>query len=74
MGFCVIFSNDSWKYDFSLLEETKTSGIFQMFILDKDYENSQYLPRCHLKLMLCTLGSFECEMDPNKFASEWTSL
>lgn len=45
-----------------------------MFILDKDYENRQYLPPCHLKLMLCTLGSFESEMDPSKFASEWTSL
>lgn len=47
----MIFSNDSWKYDFSLLQETKTSGIFQMFILDKDYENIQYLPWCHLKLV-----------------------
>lgn len=56
MGFCVIFSNDSWKYDFSLLQETKTSGIFLMFILDKDYENIQYLPWCHLKLVFCMLG------------------
>lgn len=70
MGFCVIFSNDSWKYDFSLLQETKTSGIFQMFTLDKDYENIQYLPWCHLKLMFCTFGSFGPEMP--KFSLEWT--
>ena len=70
MGFCVILSNDRCKYDFSLLQETKTSGIFQMFLLDTDYENIQYLLWCHLKLMFCRFGSFGPEMGSSTISFE----
>lgn len=53
MGFCVIFPSESWKkYDFSSLQETKASGDFSVFNLDKVCESVQYLPWCHVKCVL----------------------
>lgn len=44
IGFSVVFPNDSRKYDFSLLQETKTFGIFQCLIWTKSVKTFGIYP------------------------------